>query len=232
MQNALARTIKIALAIVAAGSLPATALALPITIGFEQPYPEPPGSQSLITQYTEAGFVFQNKPSSSIPPQYTTPYMVRTSSGGFLPDNGTSYLQLLYGDSLVFGPTDGSPFRLVSMDLAEYSTVFPVPVTIPVVGERADGTTVDTVFVTDGQIDGSGPLPDFQTFSLPASFNQLTQVRIPVDSFSIDNVVVDTAPIPEPSGAWSFLAGLLLVTTLSRHGVSSKRKRRDVIAAR
>ena len=88
------------------------------------------------------------------------------------------------------------------MGLAEYSTVVPYARTVPFVGYRPDGSTVTVSFTTDGIIDGTGPLADFQTFYFGPEFSGVTQVRIPAYGWSLDNLVV---AIPEP-GAISLVA--------------------------
>ncbi|MCO5053951.1 MAG: hypothetical protein M9920_16865 [Verrucomicrobiae bacterium] len=95
-----------------------------------------------------------------------------------------------------FSFTNGSSFNLVAVDLAEYSTVVPDAVTVPFYGYRADGSVVFTSFTTDGIIDGTGPLADFQTFYFGAEFSNLLRVEIPTQNWTLDNLVIS---IPEPS---------------------------------
>lgn len=127
------------------------------------------------------------------------------------PDDGSAYLQTLLvpAETLQFSFTNGSVFGLLSVDLAEYSTVRPNAVTVQFVGYHPDGSTVTTSFTTDGIIDGTGPLADFQTFSFNGLiFTDLTRVEIPTSGWSLDNLVVF---VPEPSGgALLALGGLLL----------------------
>ena len=118
------------------------------------------------------------------------------------PDNGTAYLQLSLGDSLTFGMLDGSDFNLVSVDLAEWSTAYPEAVRVRFVGYRRDGTVVTTDLLTDGIMDGTGPLSDFQTLNFGPEFFGVYQVQIPTHGFHLDNLVV---VIPEP-GALHLLA--------------------------
>ncbi len=116
---------------------------------------------------------------------------------GGQPDNGTAYVQAAVTDSLMFSPTNGSLFGVVSVDLAEYSTFLAGrPVDVWLLGYRFDGTVVTNIFRTDGIIDGTGPINDFQTFYFGSEFNGLTRVEIPTFGWSLDNLVVQ---IPEPS---------------------------------
>jgi len=102
----------------------------------------------------------------------------------------------------MFGLDDASSFDPVSVDLAEYSTVVPDAVTVPFVGYRRDGSTVTASFTTDGVMDGTGPLADFQTFQFPGGFTSVYQVRIPAYGWSLDNLVLR---VPEPgTGDWVY----------------------------
>lgn len=75
----------------------------------------------------------------------------------------------------------GSPprFGLVSVDLAEYSLVVSDPVAVRFVGYRFDGSIVTTDFTTDGVIDGTGPLADFQAFYFDSRFADVLRVEVP-----------------------------------------------------
>ena len=113
----------------------------------------------------------------------------------------------------MFNSVDGLGFNLVSVDLAEYSTVVPDAVTVHFVGYRHDGSIVTTDFMTDGVIDGTGPLADFETFYFDKEWTDLTRVEIPTFGWSLDNLVVS---VPEPTSAVLLLAGALLLWRRSR----------------
>jgi hypothetical protein len=176
---------------------------------FDGPPQQPPGSIYTLRQYFEQGMSFGPVLGSVgfgrvWPTNYQgTPY------------NGTAFLDAALGDSLVFSFINGSLFDAVSVDLAEYSTAFQTPLTVHFVGYRQDGSTVMTDFTTDGIIDGTGPLADFQTFYFGPQFRGLTRVEIPYPGWSLDNLVV---PVPEPgSGALVLLgAGLAWVRLRKR----------------
>jgi hypothetical protein len=87
------------------------------------------------------------------------------------------------------------------VDLAEYGNPFQEPLLVRFVGYRFDGSTVSTDLTTDGIIDGTGPLGDFQTFNFGPEWSGLSRVEIPTDGWSLDNLVVS---IPEP-GTWALL---------------------------
>lgn len=168
-------------------------------ITFDGPPPQPPGTQVGRDSYSEGGMLFN-----------PIGYQLTRNGGGIsgYPENGTAYLQGL-GTGLTFSFTDGSVFSLNAVDLAEYSTVFPYPFTVHFVGYRHDGSIVTTDFTTDGIIDGTGPLVDFQTFSFGGQFTGLDRVEIPMTGWSLDNLIV--TPIPEPSTlSLVALGGLIL----------------------
>jgi len=133
-----------------------------------------------------------------------------TRMGGGIPgfpENGTAYLDASLGDSLMFGLDDGSSFDPVSVDLAEYSTLFQQPLTVPFVGYRRDGSTVTASLTTDGIIDGTGPLADFETLHFPPQFASVYQVRIPAYGWSLDNLVLSRW-VPEPGTGALVIVGL------------------------
>ena len=114
----------------------------------------------------------------------------------------------------MFSFLDDSLFDLVSVDLAEYSTVVPDARTVHFIGYRYDGTILTTDFTTDGIIDGTGPLRDFQTFNFQ-DFTGLSRVEIPGYGWSMDNLRLSYS-VPEPSSAALLLAGGLLICALRR----------------
>lgn len=181
-----------------------------LTVTFDGPPLQPPGSTYNTQSYREAGVWFAPIPGtdgfgrrgSNPPPGW--------------PDNGTAYVLAGLGDSLVFGLDDGSDFGLVSVDLAEWSTAYPEAVTVPFVGYRRDGSTVTASFTTDGVMDGNGPLADFQTFYFGAEFVGVYRVRIPAYGWSLDNLVVS---VPEPGTSTLLAIGAVLMAL-----GSSKRK--------
>jgi hypothetical protein len=172
-----------------------------LQITFDGPPLQPPGSDYFVTNYYESGLVFQPLPGSygfgRVFPGYPAD-----------PQDGTAYLRAALGDSLMFSFANGSLFGLASVDLAEYSTGQQYPITVQFIGYYADGGTITTSFTTDGIIDGTGPLADFQTFTFGSGWTGLTRVEVPGYLWSLDNLVV---AVPEPtSGALLLLGGLAL----------------------
>ena len=176
---------------------------------------QPPGTWVVGASYSESGMTFRNP--------YGPEGLARVGSGlSGAPDNGTAYLQVTAGASLVFGyySTPTTYFNLVSFDVAEYNTALPGPVTVHVVGYRAQHAPVVADFTTDGINDGPGGLADFQTFYFNSEFIQLSRVEILTDRWSLDNLVI--SGIPEPSAG-----ALLLVAAacgLGRLWVRSRRR--------
>ncbi|HZL42988.1 MAG TPA: hypothetical protein VFD66_06880 [Verrucomicrobiae bacterium] len=177
-----------------------------LTITFDGPPAPSPGSAYVTTSYAEAGMSFTPLPGSSFIQMGANPPL----SGP--PDDGTAYVQAAGTESLKFRFSNGLPFDLVSVDLAEYSTVFQEPTTVHFVGYHPDGSTVSTDLTTDGIIDGTGPLADFQTFYFGKDWTHLARVEIPTFGWSLDNLVVST---PEPQAS-SFMLSATLVMFVRR----------------
>ncbi len=178
-------------------------------ITFEGPPVQPPGSAYFVQQYYEAGVWF--RPLGVVGPGNG---FVRARGGdpGW-PDNGTAYLLAGAGDSLMFSMTGVRVFDLVSVDLAEFSTLYAYPTSVWFVGYKPDGSSVTTVLVTDGIMDGNGPLADFETFYLGEAFRGVERVEIPTNGWALDNLVL---AIPEPSGG--MLLGLGIVAMVVARG--------------
>lgn len=172
----------------------------PLYISFDGSPLQPLGTEYGYQVYLEAGMWFR-------PINATDPASQFSRVGGglpSLPDNGTAYLHAASGESLLFTSLSGLPFDLVSVDLAEYSTIIPDAVTVQFVGYRRDGTVVTTDITSDGLIDGTGPIPDFQTFTFDSRFTALHHVEIPTYGWSLDNLVIS---IPEPASSVLLLVG-------------------------
>ena len=163
---------------------------LVVTVTFDGPPAVAVGSAVSVSNYQELGFNFQSINAGG------SVGRVGSSPRYFRPDNGTAYLQAAFTQSLMFSRLDGGTFDFISVDLAEYSTVVPDAVTVQFIGYFAGGGTITTTLTTDGIIDGTGPLADFQTFYFQG-WNDLIRVEIPTYGWSLDNVVV--GGVPEPS---------------------------------
>jgi hypothetical protein len=169
---------------------------LQFNITFDGPPLQPTNTSYSLNQYSELGFLF-----TPISPSRTFGRL-RGQNPGWA-ENGTAFLQAAFTESLQFSRTDAALFDLGSVDLAEYSIAFPNRLSVQFIAHLFNGTTVTTNFITDGIIDGTGPLADFQTFHFGPEFTGLTRVEIPTYGWSLDNLFVS---IPEPA------SGLLLLT--------------------
>jgi hypothetical protein len=109
----------------------------------------------------------------------------------------------------------GLPFSLLAFDASELAAA----ALLPGDGVRvqsfdaSDHLLAEATFAFDGQIDGPGGAGDFETFALPAGFQNVASVifqALDYDGlfarFSIDNLVV--VPVPEPGSAALLLLGL------------------------
>jgi hypothetical protein len=182
------------------------------TVSFDRSPLIAPGSNIGVTYYYEAGVEFRP----------IDPVGQFTRAGGgvsVFSENGTAYILNGLGDS--FSGVGLSPrFGLVSVDLAEFSTLYPFPQTVQFLGFKPDGTSVTTEFATDGIIDGTGPLTDFQTFYFDERFADLIRFEVPGHRYALDNMVFSNV-VPEPGTV------TLLVLGASAVGLRFfKRKRR------
>lgn len=135
----------------------------PLTITFDG---QTPGTDVSVQQYLESGMLFTSYRTVGTN-VFPTPGGVGRNGGGIsgYPEDGTAYLQAgSTTDRLVCRFIDGRLFDFTSVDLAEYSTAVPIPLTVQFVGYFTDVSSYIQTRTTDGIIDGTGPLPDFQTF--------------------------------------------------------------------
>ncbi len=136
-----------------------------------------PGSNETIYHWIEKGMFLS-------PQQFM--YNIGHSWG---PYNGTARHSTL-GGKQVLTSVDGQPFRLINVDLAEYSEFVNSPRIITFNGYKTDSTMVTQSFTTDGIIDGPDGEDDFQTFNFSKNFRDLEYVEIPTTTYCMDNLVV------------------------------------------
>jgi hypothetical protein len=111
-----------------------------------------------------------------------------------LPQNSSAYVQFgATSRPLTISHYAGQPFTLLSVDLAEYSTVANSSRSITFFGTRANGETVQQTFQLDGVIDGSGGLQDFQTFAFGPDFTNVVSVMVTNVAYALDNLAVAIA---------------------------------------
>jgi hypothetical protein len=173
-----------------------------------------------IPEYFEAGMWFRAIGPVPIRPPY---HLNRVASGGAgWPDNGTVYLLTAFQDSLAVSSQYGDRFGVVSVDLSEFSVLYQWPISVPFIGYRPDGSTVTTTFVTDGIIDGTGPLRDFQTFYFDSRFSDVVRVEVPTYGWALDNMVFSN--VPEPGAFTIGLLGACVVMVRGLNGRSHRRR--------
>jgi hypothetical protein len=119
------------------------------------------------------------------------------AGGGIAATNGSKYLRIgRYVAPLTLTHADGLEFDLISLDLAEYSTVAIPPVAL-FEGIKRDGSVVNFSFTPDGIIDGSGPNADFQTITFPPDWTDLVKVQVLSEVVAIDHVVLKGLILPD-----------------------------------
>jgi hypothetical protein len=171
-----------------------------LTITFDSPPLPSPGNGLTSDTYLESGMEFKGIGLDG--------GILRITSGYWAwPDNGSTYLAR---SPIRFALISDELFNLHSMELAESSvTVGQVPVQF--IGYRHDGSIVTNIFTTDGIMDGTNPLSDFETFHFGAEFSDLLRVEIPTTfSWALDNLVFSV--VPEPSTLALVCSGLVLWT--------------------
>jgi hypothetical protein len=173
-------------------------------------------AQATTITFEDQGFV-------PLPPFNAEPHTGDLTSGGFSfdlatniyqlannsahVDNGSTYL-VVEGDPLskvTFSQIGGAPFALTSFDYAEWQEAGRAR-TITVTGNQVGGTTVSTTLTPDSIFDGPGGQPDFQTAAFGPEWANLVSVALvgtgatfgTLNYFAIDNIVTDTATVPEP----------------------------------
>lgn len=113
-----------------------------------------------------------------------------SAGGGIRATNGGSYLAIsTSGAPASLAHADGLPFDLISLDLAEYSTVaIPGPVNFE--GIKSDGSRVTMRFEVDGVIDGDGPATDFQTVHFPPAWSDIVSLQVLDGKVALDDIQV------------------------------------------
>jgi hypothetical protein len=139
------------------------------------------------------------------------------------PNNGTPHVEftdtLSISQYLVFAWTDaaslghsftnGAPFGLTSVDLADPVSPSLAPVSMTFNGFHADNSMVTQTFTV-----GGGGSTTFQTFLFSPDFaSDLVRVEIPSSAWAMDNLVFT---VPEPSTVALVALGLLVLALRRR----------------
>ncbi len=163
-----------------------------------RPYLSPiatqPRTQVAIPYYDEDGF--RSKPFGPI--LASAPYHLGLAGPnvGRIASNRTAHISVLNGDSFEILSNDGLLFDVVSVDLAEYSSVYRSPKVIVFEGILANGASVFVDFTTDGFVEGGDALNDFETFKFPKEFSGLSLLRSATTGYSLDNLTLSVVPEP------------------------------------
>jgi hypothetical protein len=217
-----ARIVALSVLLIGAGAQPARA----VTLDFEiVPTPTSPGPV-LTTQ----GFTFQagGDAAGLVTADGTTPggasngsnYLFAIAEAGT--GSGSRPVVLTEGTS----SEPGLPFTLVSFDATELLVATPGDAVRVAAGDADGNLIADHTFAFDGVIDGPGGEPDFQTFLLPAGFENVSFVTFlgvdlgsGSDFFAIDNLVV--VVVPEPTSLVLLTSAVTLLATTRRHTSNS-----------
>ncbi|WP_423432118.1 PEP-CTERM sorting domain-containing protein [Limisphaera sp. 4302-co] len=143
------------------------------------------------TNYSESGMIFQ----LTVPQGSSYDNMVILPSGsGNVPQNSTPFMgwfrQYNPYNYVSLSLTNGAPFGLVAVDLADPLAPSYTNLPISFIGYRLDGSTVTNTFVTPG-----GGANYFVSYNFGPEFaSGLLSVQINADRWAMDNLVW----VPEP----------------------------------
>lgn len=148
-----------------------------------------PNGGKVETVWHESGFTLDGNPSFA---SISHGLVQREETS---PSNGTDYLKFAFDTKgSVLTMDTGDPFSLLSIDLAEYSTVTVEgeyqTEFIQFQGLNTNGEYVYNEFQLDLFLDGVGGLDDFQTFYFDSKFENVIEVTLVDELFSLDNLVV------------------------------------------
>jgi hypothetical protein len=165
-----------------------------LTITFDGPPAQPPGTQYGVADYYEAGIRF-----TPLIDPYQPGSLLTRNGGGIqgTPENGTAYLQS-EPEGVIFRSLDNSLFGLRSLDIAAYSDEVS-DILFRINGYRLDDSTITADFV------GSGI--EWRNIQFGSEWSSgLIRVEIPgATHWSLDNVVLN---VPEPTSSTLMLVGV------------------------
>ena len=191
-------------------------------------------------QLTTQGYTFTTATGTTAPYAFLSP-----TRPDFYPTNATAALFVdsvtaAQQDYLSISRSDGALLSLQSFDFAELNAFVNFePYALLITGVYANGSTVSQSFIFDRAYDGAGPLADYQSAAVPASFQDLVAARFQViadpfcsgecfapSDFSIDNVALSSvAAIPEPGSFALMVLPLAMLAALARRRQASRQNR-------
>lgn len=126
--------------------------------------------------------------------------------GSDRPDNGSDFLLNDAASGITIAALSGT-FSLTQFDASEWDVHLPREQTITVTGTLPGGETIVANFVTDA-------LFAFETFVLPAGFDELDSVNIKNENGDMawDNILINEEP-PQPTPRAPSVTGVLLAGT-------------------
>ena len=195
-----------------------------LVIDFEDNAIEPNDNEDVFSSITSQNFLFE--PTLPSETQYalannvfeahndSTYFVIRN-----LVDNDT---EEAFINPVTMSQVNGTPFSLLSLDLAEWGVPRDQATKVELTGFLAGGGSITKLISFDGITDGSGPLEDFQTVTFDQQWSNLNSVAFKgidapvsddpseepgfqVNSFAVDNIEVGEAfeephtEVPEPA---------------------------------
>lgn len=193
------------------GMLPASVLAVPVTLNFES---VPAQIASSPATFSENGFTFDYAVGVGGIYGIGSP----VNCGPACTTNGTKAFYSFNLGSLTLSNTGGAAFSLLGLDAATTFTTLNRALELHITGQLLGGGSVSTVIST-----AFGSADVFSSYNLQ-SFNNLTSLTFTSGTnfnnreFAIDNLRVEVASVPEPA-----TLGLL---SIGIFGLFAARKRR------
>lgn len=195
-----------------------------VVVGFDSVTDTRLGSsgQFISASYVEDGMIFTPLESSGTQViRQGTSCSLASSGSAMAPctnDNSSHMLMAVLTEHYSAEITDGSLFKLLSIELAEYSwspCCLISPRTVTIIGNRFNGSEVSQTFITDAIItsDPSDEINDFELFSFSDEFTNLESIEIVTDGYALDNLEFVVVPIP-PSILFYFSSLIFLSPAL------------------
>ncbi|MBC8164654.1 MAG: PEP-CTERM sorting domain-containing protein [Bryobacteraceae bacterium] len=158
-------------------------------------------------------------------------FIIGTQNGGCSPvcgTNGTTTLDIPNNNvSAIFTPVvPGLTFDLLSLEAGE-GIVNQIVGTVQLTGTLQGGGTVQTILTLDLVNDGPGGINDYQSFSTPATFVNLTRLEITgvnFANFGVDNLELGLNAVPEPSSFVLTVSAIAILGAFRRRRVQNKNR--------